>query len=240
MLYLNDNQLSGSIPAELGNMSRLFWLNLAHNRLTGSIPAALANPVNLEKVYLANKQLTGCVPAGLRDVADNDFDELGLPFCVAAPTATPTATPTQTATPTATATPTPTATATPDDFTSSGSGTESDPYIIADPTDVSARTIRSYVASLQLREYVYFKWEVGARSGSWTISTDATPTGHDFDLYSRDDQGNSWDDSDTSYDGNESVTVSVQANGHILLAIRHYDGGAPTGLTLTIEAPDSG
>ncbi len=91
-----------------------------------------------------------------------------------------------------------------------------------------------------MREYVYFQWEVGARSGSWTISIDASPTNHDFDLYVRDDQGGSWDDFDTSYDGDESVDVSVQANGHIFLGVRNYDGGAPTDLTLTIEAPDSG
>jgi hypothetical protein len=25
--------------------------------------------------------LTGCIPQSLQDVSDNDFDELGLPFC---------------------------------------------------------------------------------------------------------------------------------------------------------------
>ena len=36
---------------------------------------------NLERLYLSENQLTGCIPYGLRHVVDNDFDELGLPFC---------------------------------------------------------------------------------------------------------------------------------------------------------------
>ena len=30
---------------------------------------------------MSGNRLTGCVPASLRDVADNDFVELELPFC---------------------------------------------------------------------------------------------------------------------------------------------------------------
>ena len=247
-LELQFNELSGAIPSELGNLDSLWNLNLDSNRLSGAIPSELGNLVNVRRfdlsgnqlsgpipaelgnvgsqaeihhIYLSGNQLSGCIPDAWRNIDRNDFHRLGLPFC-SDPTHTPTAT------------------ATPDDFTSSGSGTESDPFIIADPVSVSARSIRSYVASLQVREYVYFQWEVGTRSGSWTISSDATPTDHDFDLHVRDDQGNSWDDSDTSYDGDESVSLTVQANGHILLAVRNYDGGAPTDLTLTIEPPASG
>ena len=40
-----------------------------------------ANLTNLERLYLSENQLTGCIPYGLRHVVDNDFDELGLPFC---------------------------------------------------------------------------------------------------------------------------------------------------------------
>ena len=80
-LRLNSNQLTGSIPPELGNPANLEILYLAANQLTGSIPPELGNPANLEELYLAYNQLTGCIPPGLRDVAYNDFNELGLDFC---------------------------------------------------------------------------------------------------------------------------------------------------------------
>ena len=40
-LRLNDNQLSGEIPTELGNLSNLEWLSLRGNRITGCLPRDL-------------------------------------------------------------------------------------------------------------------------------------------------------------------------------------------------------
>ena len=56
-------------------------LALGGKGLTGSIPAGLGSLRNLDSLLLAPNQLTGCIPKGLRDVADNDLDELGLPYC---------------------------------------------------------------------------------------------------------------------------------------------------------------
>ena len=125
------------------------------------------------------------------------------------------------------------------EFTSGGSGTASDPYIISDPTGVSANSILGYIASLRARQSVYFRWNVGDRAGVWTITTDASPTSHDFDLYGRDNRGSSWDDQDRSNDGDEHITVDVQAGGHIVLRVQNYEGGAPTDLTLSFEPPAS-
>ena len=81
-LYLNDNQLNGSIPSQLGDLTNLRRLYLHRNQLTGDIPPELDNLTNLERLYLkGNDGLTGCVPAALRDVSENDFAALGLPFC---------------------------------------------------------------------------------------------------------------------------------------------------------------
>ena len=81
LLSLRDNQLTGGIPAELGNLANLEQLRLFNNQLTGEIPAELGRLTNLTVLYLSGNQLTGCVPASLQDVADNDFAQLGLPFC---------------------------------------------------------------------------------------------------------------------------------------------------------------
>ena len=80
-LSLHDNELSGSIPSELGSLSNLTSLYLSGNELSGPIPSSLGNLSNLTSLHLSGNQLSGCVPAALRDVASNDFDQLGLPFC---------------------------------------------------------------------------------------------------------------------------------------------------------------
>ena len=87
-----DNQLTGTIPTELGSLANLEELWLNSNQLTGEIPAELGRLTNLTVLYLSGNQLTGCVSASLKDVADNDFVQLGLPFCTVAPPAGVTAT----------------------------------------------------------------------------------------------------------------------------------------------------
>ena len=229
-LRLSSTQLSGSIPTELGNLDNLTYLHLSDNQLSGSIPTELGNLSNLRELRLAGNQFTGCIPASLLTVPASDLSILGLPFCD-----DPTFTPTPTATATSTAIPTPEESLS--EFTSSGTGTSSDPYIISAPTGVAAHSIRSYVASQRARQSVYFQWDVTDRVGSWTIRIDASPTSHDFDLFGRDDRGGGWDDQDRSYDGDERITVYAQADGQITIRVQNYDGGAPTDLTLTIEPP---
>ena len=80
-IYLWENRLSGSIPPELSNLSKLEGLYLHNNQLTGSIPPELGNLPNLSGLYLRDNQLAGCIPAALQRVVSNDLDELGLPFC---------------------------------------------------------------------------------------------------------------------------------------------------------------
>ena len=84
-LDLSGNQLSGEIPAELGSLANLTGLDLSGNQLSGEIPAELGSLANLTRLYLSNNQLSGCIPSALRYVPSNDFAELGLLFCAAAP-----------------------------------------------------------------------------------------------------------------------------------------------------------
>ena len=61
-LVLNANQLTGTIPSELGNLAGLEGLYLGRNRLTGSIPAELGN-LALDTLDLSYNQLTGVLPS---------------------------------------------------------------------------------------------------------------------------------------------------------------------------------
>ena len=69
LLNLYHNQLNGGIPAELGNLAELKHLNIDNNQLNGEIPAELGNLSQLESLYLADNQLTGQVPSELSNLS---------------------------------------------------------------------------------------------------------------------------------------------------------------------------
>ena len=64
-LSLPDNNLRGSIPAELGSLTNLRSLSLYGNNLTGPIPAELGSLANLEVLWLGGNDLEGSIPAEL-------------------------------------------------------------------------------------------------------------------------------------------------------------------------------
>ena len=80
-LYLNSNRLTGNIPADLSKMRNLRGMDLSDNLLVGEIPPEFAALPELNALFLSGNALTGCIPHGLRDVEENDFEGLGLPFC---------------------------------------------------------------------------------------------------------------------------------------------------------------
>ena len=63
VLNLDSNNLSGSIPAEIGNLDNLTYLYLGFNNLSGSIPAEIGNLDNLKCLYLGFNNLSGSIPA---------------------------------------------------------------------------------------------------------------------------------------------------------------------------------
>lgn len=56
-LDLSNNQITGSIPSEIGNLNMLSILNLDYNKLAGSIPSEIGNLTNLTKLKLNNNKL---------------------------------------------------------------------------------------------------------------------------------------------------------------------------------------
>ncbi len=65
VISLDRNIISGSLPTQLGNLSNLTRLAMNRNSLTGAIPTQLGNLSNLSIIGLANNQLSGSLPAEL-------------------------------------------------------------------------------------------------------------------------------------------------------------------------------
>ena len=76
-LGLRYNQLTGSIPVELGQLSNLTSLNLDGNQLTGSIPAELGQLSSLTTLSLYGNELTGSIPVELGQLSNLTFLSLG-------------------------------------------------------------------------------------------------------------------------------------------------------------------
>ncbi len=61
-LNLHSNKLSGTIPAEIGDLTNLQTLNLSYNQLSGDIPTTIGNLDTLQKISLSYNQLSGDIP----------------------------------------------------------------------------------------------------------------------------------------------------------------------------------
>ncbi|KAJ8551694.1 hypothetical protein K7X08_021709 [Anisodus acutangulus] len=68
VIDLSYNQLSGEIPKELGNLTKVHALNLSHNHITGTIPSSFSNLQNIESLDLSYNNLTGRIPTQLLEL----------------------------------------------------------------------------------------------------------------------------------------------------------------------------
>ena len=64
-IELNDNNLVGKLPRDIGKLKKLISLYLPSNKITGRIPAAFGKLTNLTSLYLADNELVGHLPDSL-------------------------------------------------------------------------------------------------------------------------------------------------------------------------------
>ena len=68
-LHLDVNELTGAIPPELGDLANLEELLLGWNDLTGAIPPELGDLSGLKSLRMQSNELTGAIPPGLGGLA---------------------------------------------------------------------------------------------------------------------------------------------------------------------------
>ena len=69
-IYMASNNLSGSIPASIGTLTNLRYLNLARNELRRPPPSQLGDLSNLRVLYLTGNGLSGSIPASLGNLTN--------------------------------------------------------------------------------------------------------------------------------------------------------------------------
>jgi len=75
-LRLYGNLLSGSIPSDIGDLTSLTYLALYDNQFSGSLPSDLGNLVNLTIFYLQQNELSGTIPSELGNLVNLTYLEL--------------------------------------------------------------------------------------------------------------------------------------------------------------------
>lgn len=75
-LSLPVNNLQGGIPLSIGGLVNLETLWLAQNNLSGEIPKEIKNLINLKTLWLHNNNITGAIPSEIGSLIN--LEQLGL------------------------------------------------------------------------------------------------------------------------------------------------------------------
>ncbi|KAL5574420.1 hypothetical protein UlMin_016119 [Ulmus minor] len=81
ILFFHENQLLGSIPPAIGNLSSLTTLNLTSNLLSGTIPVEISQLTMMKQLFLGHNLFPGPIPdflgqfphLGLLDLSNNNL-----------------------------------------------------------------------------------------------------------------------------------------------------------------------
>ncbi|KAF7078201.1 hypothetical protein CFC21_082675 [Triticum aestivum] len=68
VLNLSNNNFTGVIPPQIGQLKVLVALDFSFNELSGQIPGSVRNLTNLQVLDLSNNNLTGAIPAALNSL----------------------------------------------------------------------------------------------------------------------------------------------------------------------------
>ncbi|KAK1381306.1 Protein kinase domain-containing protein [Heracleum sosnowskyi] len=75
-LSLRGNDLSGTLPSSLGNLTYLKRLDVSSNHLTGFIPSELGNLTYLKRLDVSSNHLTGFIPSELGNLTNLSYLDL--------------------------------------------------------------------------------------------------------------------------------------------------------------------
>ncbi|KAM0933490.1 putative protein kinase RLK-Pelle-LRR-XII-1 family [Dioscorea sansibarensis] len=64
-IYIGNNLLTGAIPNSVGKLQRLGVLSLSNNQFSEEIPSSIGNLTQLSRIYLAGTDLSGDIPSNL-------------------------------------------------------------------------------------------------------------------------------------------------------------------------------
>ncbi|XP_077226270.1 uncharacterized protein LOC143859448 [Tasmannia lanceolata] len=75
-LSIGENQISGNIPSQIGNLINLQNLGIFSTFITGSIPTSIGMLQNLKRIYLWGNSLSGEIPYNIGNITQLTYLEL--------------------------------------------------------------------------------------------------------------------------------------------------------------------
>lgn len=67
-LWLDGNDITGTIPTEIGSLTSLASFSVANASLRGPIPSEIGNLAQLRRLWLFENELTGQIPQELNEL----------------------------------------------------------------------------------------------------------------------------------------------------------------------------